>query len=133
MNQAATFLMKNGTLNLVRLGRLRLRVRLSQGSALIGGARKKGGSYKRRQRIVRKGSVAVSFTKSSRLKKLARMHIEEMTMEKYGVQEGADSEQLEKAASDGCPDCGGKVVRHGNVMKCESCGTAPFEKEKKKT
>ena len=64
---------------------------------------------------------------------LARMLLEEMVMEKFGGDQGTDSEKLEKAASEGCPDCGGKVVRHGNVMKCGNCGTKPFEKEKNKT
>lgn len=48
-------------------------------------------------------------------------------MEKYGVDEGKDSESLEKSAAEGCPKCGGKVERHGNVLRCPSCGTEPFE------
>jgi hypothetical protein len=52
-----------------------------------------------------------------------------MSMEKYGVDQGSDDEKLEKAASDGCPECGGKVTRTGNLLSCANCGTAPFEKK----
>jgi ribosomal protein S27AE len=51
-------------------------------------------------------------------------------MEKFGVDESRNDEQLEKQASDKCPVCGGKVIRHGNVLMCENCGTAPFEQAK---
>lgn len=51
-------------------------------------------------------------------------------MDKLGVDEGQDQEVLEKAASDGCPQCGKKVERHGQVLVCPRCGTAPFEKKK---
>jgi ribosomal protein S27AE len=49
-------------------------------------------------------------------------------MEKYGVDEGG--EELEKKASAGCPQCGGKVEKHGNVLTCPKCGTEPFETKK---
>jgi len=48
-------------------------------------------------------------------------------MEKYGVDEQINQEKLEKQASEGCPKCGGKVTRHGNILACENCGTEPFE------
>jgi ribosomal protein S27AE len=52
----------------------------------------------------------------------------EKTMEKYGVDEqGAENE---KKASEGCPKCGSKVERHGNVLACPKCGTEPFEATK---
>jgi len=51
-------------------------------------------------------------------------------MDKYGVNEEVDQEAMEKAASEGCPKCGGKVQKHGNVMVCPRCGTEPFEKAK---
>jgi nucleoid DNA-binding protein len=130
LRQTGTFLMKNGTVRLVGLGRLRLNVRLEQREVLIAGARKKDGTYKRRRRIARKGSMVVSFTKSSRLKRLAKMYLEEMTMEKLGVDEGVNTEQLEKAAAEGCPECGRPVQRHGNVMVCPVHGSEPFERAK---
>ena len=51
-------------------------------------------------------------------------------MTKYGVDENQNDEQMEKRAADKCPACGGKVQRHGNVLMCEHCGTAPFEQDK---
>ena len=51
-------------------------------------------------------------------------------MNKFGVDERQNDEQLEKRASEQCPKCGGKITRHGNVLICENCGTAPFEQEK---
>lgn len=53
-------------------------------------------------------------------------------MDKLGVQEDVDQESLEKQASEGCPNCGGKVEKHGSVLTCKNCGTAPWEKGKKK-
>ena len=51
-------------------------------------------------------------------------------MDKYSVDE-QNSERLEKQAALGCPQCGGDLTRHGNVLMCERCGTEPFEKEGK--
>jgi ribosomal protein S27AE len=54
-------------------------------------------------------------------------------MEKYAVDEWQDDqEKLEKYASEGCPNCGSKVEKHGSTLMCVNCGTKPFEKEKKK-
>lgn len=52
--------------------------------------------------------------------------------EKYGVDESSnqDPKKMEKAASEGCPKCGQKVQRHGNVILCPNCGSEPFEKDK---
>jgi ribosomal protein S27AE len=55
----------------------------------------------------------------------------EDTMEKFGVEEGANQEELEKQAMQGCPKCGGRVARHGATLTCNNCGTEPFETEKK--
>jgi len=46
-------------------------------------------------------------------------------MEKLGVDE--QRTENEKKASDGCPLCGAKVERHGNVLACPTHGTEPFE------
>lgn len=51
-------------------------------------------------------------------------------MEKFGVDEGVDTEALEKAAAEGCPLCGAPVQRHGDVLMCPKHGTEPFEKKK---
>lgn len=57
--------------------------------------------------------------------------LKETPMEKYGVDEGQDQETLEKAAADGCPECGAKCERHGQTLVCPVHGTAPFEKNSK--
>lgn len=53
--------------------------------------------------------------------------MENKEMEKYGVDEQVDQEKLEKQAAEGCPKCGGKVERHGDILACVNCGTEPFE------
>jgi len=131
LHQAGDHLARNHTLQLEGLGKLSLSiVQAKSSSALVSGPRKKGGGYGRRRRIVRNRLVLVSFTKSARLKKLAQMYVEE-NMDKLGVDEKTDSEQLEKQSAQGCPECGSKVERHGTVLQCPSCGTAPFEPRNK--
>lgn len=51
-------------------------------------------------------------------------------MKKYGVNEGVDQEQLEKVAAQGCPECGKKPIRQGNVLLCPDHGSEPFEVKK---
>jgi DNA-directed RNA polymerase subunit RPC12/RpoP len=52
-------------------------------------------------------------------------------MQKLGVDEQlGDQERLEKQAAEGCPECGGRVERHGQVLICEQCGSRPFEKKR---
>jgi len=51
-------------------------------------------------------------------------------MDKFGVDETVDTSAMEKAAAEGCPECGAPVARHGNVLVCPKHGTAPFEKKK---
>lgn len=58
------------------------------------------------------------------------MNDSEDEMEKFGVDETVPQEQLEKAAAEGCPMCGRKPVKHGNVLLCPEHGSEPFEKEK---
>lgn len=55
-------------------------------------------------------------------------HEKERQMEKYGVDES--QKDNEKVASEGCPLCGAKPERHGNVLACPTHGTEPFEKDK---
>lgn len=50
-------------------------------------------------------------------------------MEKYGVDES--NPDLQKQASQGCPECGRPVERHGEVFMCPVHGSEPFEKKKK--
>lgn len=51
-------------------------------------------------------------------------------MEKLGVDESVNQEELEKVAAQGCPECGEPVRREGNILICPKHGTAPFEKKK---
>lgn len=54
-----------------------------------------------------------------------------MSMDKFGVNEGVDQEQLEKTAAKGCPQCGSdKVQVHGAVLMCPNCGSQPWEADK---
>lgn len=50
-------------------------------------------------------------------------------MDKYAVDETVDQEAMEKAAANGCPECGAKCERHGNILICPVHGSAPFEKK----
>lgn len=54
-------------------------------------------------------------------------------MDKYGVDEQVDQEQLEKRAARGCPECGRELVKHGSVLLCPMCGSEPFEKDNAET
>jgi len=53
-----------------------------------------------------------------------------MSLEKYGVDENVDGEDLEKKAAEGCPKCGAKPVRHGKLLMCPTHGSEPFEQPK---
>jgi uncharacterized Zn finger protein (UPF0148 family) len=52
-------------------------------------------------------------------------------MEKFGVDESKNQERLEKMASQGCPECGAKLEKHGSVILCPTHGSKPFEEVKK--
>lgn len=52
---------------------------------------------------------------------------EEEGMDKFGVDEGPDQEDLEKKAAEGCPRCGRKPSVHGSVLICSEHGSEPFE------
>lgn len=53
-------------------------------------------------------------------------------MDKFGVDEGIDQETLEKAASEGCPECGAELIKEGSLLICPKHGTEPFERMRKK-
>ena len=46
--------------------------------------------------------------------------------EKYAVDENVDQEQLEKQAASGCPVCGKKSERHGNVLHVPNAWVRAF-------
>lgn len=49
-------------------------------------------------------------------------------MDKYGVK----TDEPKKTSNNKCPDCGATAEQHGRVLRCPACGTAPFEKQRKK-
>lgn len=95
------------------------------------------GSFKKGERkgkmIVRtRRKFRVWFKKSAEFRRaLEDAYGKESAMEKLGVDEDVDQENLEKQASDGCPKCGRKPERHGKVLVCPVDGTEPFEKSKR--
>lgn len=75
-----------------------------------------------------KTKIRVSFSKSAPMKKIHRRKtIRGLPMDKFGVDENVNQEQLEKQAAQGCPKCGAQPKRHGNVLLCPNCGSEPFE------
>ncbi len=74
-----------------------------------------------------RNDLKVGFRKGAALHRT----LKETPMEKYGVDEGVEQDVLEKAASQGCPECGAKCEKHGNTLVCPNHGTAPFEKKSK--
>lgn len=80
-----------------------------------------------------KKKYRVSFKKAAPLTVALRERLggaEVEQMDKFGVDES--QVENEKIASSGCPECGAKVERHGNVLACPTHGTEPFEKKKGK-
>jgi nucleoid DNA-binding protein/predicted RNA-binding Zn-ribbon protein involved in translation (DUF1610 family) len=74
----------------------------------------------------------VVFRKSSALRQaLNETRPKEIQMDKLGVDETVDEQVMEKAAHEGCPNCGAKVVWEGQVLICPNCGTEPFERKKR--
>jgi len=74
----------------------------------------------------------VFFAKGLPFKKQIHSFLKEgMAMDKYGVDEGIEQEKMEKAASEGCPECGRELVKHGSILLCPTHGSEPFEKKKK--
>jgi predicted RNA-binding Zn-ribbon protein involved in translation (DUF1610 family) len=51
-------------------------------------------------------------------------------MSKYAVNEQVNQDVMEKAAAHGCPECGAKCERHGDLLFCPTHGSEPFEKKK---
>jgi len=74
----------------------------------------------------------VTFKKTAPFRQALRRRyrdvVVEKNMDKLGVDETGS--ENEKKASEGCPKCGSKVERHGNVLACPKCGTEPFEATK---
>jgi ribosomal protein S27AE/nucleoid DNA-binding protein len=124
--QANDFLRENGVLVLDEFGRFTVEV-VQTNQAVPMQLRDGAENVTREVEVDR--YVRVHFSKSRTLKKLLDEHHLEEPMDKYGVDTstGKDDEQLEKQAGDGCPDCGSSLTKHGSVVACPKCGTAPFE------
>lgn len=71
--------------------------------------------------------IRVSFAKSDPLRDAHKQRSKELDMEKYGVDENVDQQQLEKQSAQGCPKCGRTPTRHGALLMCPNCGSEPFE------
>ena len=125
LREAARTLVEEGAVHLHGLGRLRLHVvhrrALNQPTVV---------------RICQ-----IHFSQAAALRRHVRQHLgptevimnnereSDEGMDKFGVDEGQpDQTALEKTSAEGCPDCGGKITRHGNTLVCSNCGTKPFEK-----
>ena len=57
------------------------------------------------------------------------MEEKDQEMSKFGVDETShvDQERLEKMASQGCPECGSTITKHGSTLLCPNHGSKPFE------
>lgn len=120
-----------GRLSIEGLGRFRVeKVSHPKVYTLVTGTFKKGERTETR-RVAVLSFIRVHFSKGPTLKKLLNEHYKESPMEKYGVDESVNQEQLEKKASEGCPECGRKPAIHGNVLICPEHGSKPFESEPK--
>lgn len=51
-------------------------------------------------------------------------------MDKLGVDESVNQTVMEKAAAEGCPECGAKCEQHGSLLMCPRHGTEPFERKR---
>ena len=116
-------------------GELKLTMRKGGGGRILkaGNVHKGKGAYRPLEvTIERQYHVSVRKAESFKAAIVAR-HGSFVTvsknMEKYGVDESG--EELEKRAAQGCPICGAKPEKHGNVLACPTHGTEPFETNKK--
>jgi len=134
LQQITCLLKLHGVVTVDGFGRFRLvRVNPADGSTrkLTYGTFKKGERAGTRNVEV-SPYARVHFSQSNGLKEELKMsQPKEEAMEKYGVDETAtvNQEQLEKQAAKGCPECGSGLTKHGSVLKCDKCGTEPFERQ----
>ena len=129
IRQFGLHLAEYGRISLEGLGRFWVKKILSpRVNVLMTGTFRKGESTATR-RVVVPWYLRVHFSKGPTLKKLLDKQFKESLMEKYAVEENINQEQLEKKASEGCPECGRKPTVHGRVLICPEHGSAPFEPE----
>lgn len=128
IDQMGEFLEENGFLSLDDFGRFAVEVVETRRPVRM--QLKLGGESVTREVEV-DHYVRVHFSKSRKLKRLLDQYLED-NMDKYGVDTttGKDDAQLEKQASEGCPECGKELQKHGSVLICPVHGSAPFEAQK---
>lgn len=133
MRQFALHLVEYGVLSVEGLGRFQVveRVEPRRTVVLTTGRFKKGVRAGTR-RVEVPSYIRVHFSKGRNLKRLLDKKRKESTMEKYGVDENINQEQLEKKAAKGCPACGRELTKHGSVLICPEHGSEPFEEHREK-
>lgn len=126
IEELCSAIVEEGGFHLLGLGKLRVQV-------------EKGSVNVRKNRTGDPVRIKLYFSKSKSLKTRIEQHFgiyeepkmnkqEDEGMTKYAVDEGHDSDALEKAAANGCPRCAAPVTKHGNVLSCPVHGTEPFER-----
>lgn len=132
IRQLTEHLAEYGVLSIEGLGRFQVeRVEHPRVTTLVTG-RFKGGERGAARKVEIPSYIRVHFSKGPTLKKLLKQRLEN-NMEKYGVDENVNQEQLEKKAAKGCPECGKAPSRHGSVLICPDHGSEPFETDNKDT
>ncbi len=133
IRQLTEHLAEYGVLSIEGLGRFQLVhvQHVNRVSTLVTGKFKKGERGEVR-RVEVPSYIRVHFSKGPTLKRLLKQRLEH-NMEKYGVDENVNQEQLEKKAAEGCPLCGRAPARHGSVLICPEHGSEPFEADNKDT
>lgn len=130
IRQLGLHLAQFGRVSIEGLGRFRVeRMNHTTVCKLVTG-RFQGGRYGSVRNVEVPSYIRVHFSKGLTLKKLLNELYTEETMEKYGVDESFDQEQLEKKSAEGCPECGRKLIRHGAILICPEHGSEPFETER---
>ncbi len=74
--------------------------------------------------------LMVSFKKAAHFRRLVKS-LKGEGMDKFAVDEQVDQEDLEKKASEGCPECGREPEKHGSTLICPIHGSEPFESKRK--
>lgn len=122
MNNAVA---NHGGFHLVGFGKLRLAV--GKGSTNLN-EEKRSEPLRARLYFSKSKNLKRQIERSQGIRVEVDMGSSDEGMSKYAVDEGIDPEVLEKAATQGCPQCGAPVQTHGRITVCPKCGTEPFEK-----
>jgi nucleoid DNA-binding protein/ribosomal protein S27AE len=132
LRQLCELIAEQGVAGVEGLGRFSVSVNTNRRKAtLVRGTEKSGKVLSTRVLDVDR-STRVYFSQCAALKKLLKEKSMETDtenneeMSKLGVDES--SQDLQKLAAKGCPVCGSnELEKHGSVVVCPNCGSAPFE------